>query len=208
MKKLIPIAASGLIILSLIFISCAPIIQCKEVLVQPNVNVLEQNSKNTKFKTISTQVVSLLQSKEKNAWGEMKELVKYYEGFYSNPYSCPAGFKTIGYGFTDKKLVSQSAISKKESSLILENKLRKIEKQVEQIVHVKLSPYQKCALISFTYNCDVDNLKKLVSGPGRLNDGNYESVEKLLLMYTKGGGKTLKGLVLRRNSEIKLWKKG
>jgi lysozyme len=185
MKKLIPIAASGLTILSLIFVSCAPIIQIKEVLVQPNVNVLE-----------------------KNAWDEMKELVKYYEGFYSNPYSCPAGFKTIGYGFTDKKLVSQSAISKKESSLILENKLRKIEKQVEQIVHVKLSPYQKCALISFTYNCDVDNLKKLVSGPGRLNDGNYESVEKLLLMYTKGGGKTLKGLVLRRNSEIKLWKKG
>lgn len=142
------------------------------------------------------------------AWNEMTQLVKFYEGFYSKTYTCSAGFKTIGYGFTDKKFVNKGFLSEKESSIILESKLRKIETQVDDIVDVKLTAYQKCALVSFTYNCDVENLKKLVSGPGRLNDGNYSSVKKLLMQYTKGGGKTLKGLVSRRLSEVRLWEKG
>jgi len=163
------------------------------------------------YHTVKPAIVTLQPKnveQENLAWHEMKELVKFYEGFYSKPYKCPAGFRTIGYGFTDKKFVNRSFISEKESSAILENKLRKIETQVDAIVDVKLSPYQKSALISFTYNCGVDNLKKLVSGPDRLNAGNYSSVKKLLMQYTKGGGKTLKGLVIRRRSEVKLWEKG
>jgi len=145
---------------------------------------------------------------ECSAWSEMVSTVKYYEGFYSAPYHCPAGFKTIGYGFTEKRFVSRTNICEKESSNILESKLRSVEKDVERIVVVPLTSYQKCALVSFTYNCEVDNLIKLVSGPGRLNDGNYDSVTKILPLYNKGGGKTLKGLTKRRAEEVRLWNKG
>jgi len=169
-----------------------------------NHTVKQQNTS----KTIEVKHPAIESQSNLLVWNEMKELVKHYEGFYAKPYSCPAGFRTIGYGFTDKKLVCRSAIDEKESSAILESKLRKIETQVDDIVDVKLTAYQKCALVSFTYNCDVENLKKLVSGPGRLNDGNYSSVKKLLMQYTKGGGKTLKGLVSRRLSEVRLWEKG
>lgn len=211
MKKIISTLTGGTILLCIFTALYAPKTNTvKTKATQKQAEVIQQVVL-VQPKPIQTQVVTVrpvIETVEKTAWQEMKELVKHYEGFYPKPYSCPAGFKTIGYGFTDKKLVCRSTIDKKESSLILENKLRKIEAQVDEIVDVKLTPYQKCALVSFTYNCDVDNLEKLVSGPGRLNDGNYSSVKRLLMQYTKGGGKTLKGLVARRYSEVRLWEKG
>jgi GH24 family phage-related lysozyme (muramidase) len=62
------------------------------------------------------------------------------------------------------------------------------------------------ALTSFAFNCGMTNLKKLVNGQDRLNDGNYESVERLLPMYRKAGGKVREGLVKRRSWELGLWK--
>ncbi len=197
MKKIISTLGGGAILLFIFFgLYAAPKCNGKHTIKQQNIPraiVVEQR---------------VIEPQKNLAWYEMKELVKHYEGFYAKPYTCPAGFKTIGYGFTDKKIVCKSSIDKKESSLILESKLRRIETQVDDIVDVKLTPYQKSALVSFTYNCGVNNLKKLVSGPGRLNDGNYSSVKNLLMKYTKGGGKTLKGLVQRRHSEVELWEKG
>tara|TARA_R110000868_G_scaffold398317_2_gene671433 strand:- start:1940 stop:2542 length:603 start_codon:yes stop_codon:yes gene_type:complete len=200
MKKIVSTLTGGTILLCIFYgLYAAPKCNIKHTAKQQNIPKA----------IVVTQPAIVPQASQNNlAWDEMKELIKHYEGFYSKPYSCPAGFKTIGYGFTDKKLVCRNAIDKKESALILENKLRKIETQIDEIVDVELTPYQKCALVSFTYNCDVDNLEKLVSGPGRLNDGNYSSVKRLLMQYTKGGGKTLKGLVLRRHSEVELWEKG
>jgi lysozyme len=196
MKKIVSSIGGGIILLCIFSGIYAPAYNIKHTVKQQNI---------PKAIVVTQPAIA---PQNNLAWNEMKELVKHYEGFYAKPYSCPAGFKTIGYGFTDKKLVRRSAINKKESSAILENKLRKIETQVDEIVDVELTPYQKCALVSFTYNCDVDNLEKLVSGPGRLNDGNYSSVKYLLIQYTKGGGKTLKGLVARRHSEVRLWEKG
>lgn len=200
MKKIVSTLGGGAILLCIFFgLYAAPKCNGKHTVKQQNIPIA----------IIVEQPVIESQTLQNNlAWHEMKELVKYYEGFYAKPYTCPAGFKTIGYGFTDKKFVCKGSIDKKQSSLILENKLRKIETQVDDIVDVKLTPYQKSALVSFTYNCGVDNLEKLVSGPGRLNDGNYSSVKNLLMKYTKGGGKTLKGLVQRRHSEVELWEKG
>ena len=169
------------------------------------------NQQNNIPKAIPVPEVVLVKPKriptEISAWNEMVSMVKHFEGFYGKSYTCPAGFKTIGYGFTEKKFLSKGSISEKESSNILESKLRSAEKDVERIVKVPLTPYQKCALVSFTYNCEVHNLTKLVSGPKRLNGGNYNSVAKLLPLYNKGGGKTLKGLTKRRAQEVLMWNK-
>lgn len=145
---------------------------------------------------------------EREAWLETKEMIKFYEGFYAETYTCPAGHLTIGYGFTEPDLVKMGTISEAEAEEILDNKMRATERSVETIVSVPLSPAQKCALVSFAYNCGVPNLKTLVSGPGRLNDGNYDSIEAIMPMYRKGGGKVLAGLVKRRASELEMWQNG
>ena len=130
--------------------------------------------------------------------------VKHYEGFYKNPYICPGGVRTIGYGFTGK-IANRNSITQSESNRILEQKLILCKAQVENVVLVPLTESQLWALTSFTYNCGISNLKKLVHGEDRLNGGNYDSVPKLLVKYCKANGKTLKGLERRRTWEKDVW---
>lgn len=132
--------------------------------------------------------------------------VKYFEGYKPNTYKCSGGVRTIGYGCTDQHVVAMGAITEHRASDLLEKDLEKAKQQVEEVVSVDLSLNQLYALTSFTFNCGVSNLKKLVEGEGRLNDGNYKSVEKLLPQYRKAGGSVRKGLEKRRQWEVSLWK--
>ena len=84
--------------------------------------------------------------------------------------------------------------------------LAEVREKVANNVSVQLTEYQLNALTSFAFNCGMTNLKRLVEGEGRLNSGNYESVEKLLPQYRIAGGKVRKGLEKRRKWELSLWK--
>ena len=137
-------------------------------------------------------------------WVAMIEGVKQFEGYKANPYYCPGGVRTIGYGHTEKAK-KYKYISKKQAHELLVQDLKKARNLVDKYVNVPLTHGQIAALTSFTFNCGEGNLKKLVSGKGRLNDGNYKSVSKVLPMYSKAKGKTLKGLEKRRNWELELW---
>ena len=133
-------------------------------------------------------------------------LIKQKEGFYSKPYLCPAGKMTIGYGFTSAKYIMRKSISEKEASRILSQEIIPLyAAKVDQIVKVPLSAFQRAALISFCYNCGEENLSRLVNGKGRLNSGNYSSTPRIMQRYTKASGKTLQGLVSRREEEAKLF---
>ncbi len=76
---------------------------------------------------------------------------------------------------------------------------------VRQAVKVDLTEYQLNALTSFAFNLGMTNLKTLINGENRLNSGNYKSIEKILPMYRKAGGKVREGLVKRRAWELSLW---
>lgn len=130
--------------------------------------------------------------------------IKFSEGFSNVTYVCPAGEKTIGYGFVGK-YTARKWISQPEADKILEKELLKSQVLVKKIVKVKLSSSQLWALTSFTYNCGEGSLHQLVDGKGRLNAGNYASIPKLLPLYCKGNKKTLKGLVIRRAWELQIW---
>ena len=138
-------------------------------------------------------------------WVQMVEMVKECEGFYSEPYRCPAGVVTIGYGHTAtaKQL---DAVTQSEAHKLLMADLKKAEAHVDRIVTVPLDDGQKACLVSFAFNCGQGNLRQLVSGPDRLNSGNYNSINKILPLYRMGGGKVLKGLQLRRQKELTLWR--
>lgn len=134
---------------------------------------------------------------------EILQGIKNFEGFYPSPYTCPGGVRTVGYGHTGKYANQKISLNKAESLLLEE--VNEAAYLVDQYVKVKLTHWQRNALISFTFNCGESNLKMLISGKGRLNDGNYESVSKLLPKYVYAKGVKMEGLVKRRAWETEIW---
>lgn len=137
---------------------------------------------------------------------EMVKGVKFFEGFKGDRYNCVAGVATIGYGCTDKSIVSKGSVSKSLATKVLLQDLEQVRDNVRQAVTVDLNEHQLNALTSFTFNCGLTNLKRLINGDDRLNNGNYQSVEKYLPMYRMAAGKPRKGLEKRRAWELSLWK--
>lgn len=131
--------------------------------------------------------------------------IRHFEGFKRKAYYCPAGVRTIGYGCTKHKVVNLGTITHAQAMAVLQQEYDAAAANVDRIVKVPLLPYQRAALISFTLNCGQGNLSRLVNGKGRLNSGNYESVNEILPQYRKGGGKVLRGLEIRRNWELSIW---
>ena len=131
--------------------------------------------------------------------------VKFFEGYRANAYYCSGNVKTIGYGCTDKNVVALGAISEHKASYILQQKINDVRDNVRQAVKVDLTEYQLNALTSFAFNLGMTNLKTLINGDNRLNSGNYKSIEQIMPLYRKAGGKVREGLVKRRAWEISLW---
>ena len=150
-------------------------------------------------------------SKRKHTKKEYREALikglKHWEGFKPRIYTCSGGVKTIGYGFTGSEIKGRTYISKEEAERQLVHEiLPKYEKMVDRVVKVKLTHNQRMALVDFAFNFGEKPLRTLVNGKGRLNSGNYKSIEKIMPMYRKSGGQVRRGLVLRRQWALKLWK--
>lgn len=135
------------------------------------------------------------------------DLIKYFEGFISKPYLCPAGVATIGYGSTKyvdgkKVKLNDKAINENEATLLLKNTLAIYENIVNKKVKVQLKQSQFDALVSHTYNTGGSNtLFNLIN-----NEANDESIRKWFeTKYISANGKVLKGLVERRKAESKLY---
>lgn len=151
-------------------------------------------------------VFPLIKHKKNNWDKDLESGLVHFESFKPRPYYCCAGVRTIGYGCTDKNVVRKGWISEKQARALLLKKVDEIKSKVRKEVTVDLSDNQLNALTSFTFNCGLTNLRKLVNGPNRLNSGNYKSIEKILPLYRKAGGKVRKGLERRRAWELALWK--
>ena len=147
----------------------------------------------------------ILVTPSKNWRQEMIDGVKFFEGFKPCVYVCSGGKRTIGYGETNKSIVALGAITEHRAASLLKDRLLEIEEQVKKDVKVPLNDAQLCALTSFTYNLGRTNLLRLINGEDRLNNGNYESVEKIMPLYRKAGGQIKEGLVKRRSFEVSLW---
>ena len=112
-------------------------------------------------------------------------------------YRCPSGVLTIGYGHTNS-VVAGMTITQEQADDFLRSDVANAEKYVNQydtIYHFTQGQYD--ALVSFTYNCGVGNLKKLVNGGQR----TISEISNAIPNYNKGGGKVLNGLVKRRKDE-------
>jgi len=141
---------------------------------------------------------------------ECLNLVKQFEGFFSKPYLCPANVPTIGYGSilyeNGKKVTLQDApISEQRALELMRWELNKKAIEVDAMTSDAVNQYQFDALVSFAYNCGSNALKGSTLLKRVNENPNNLTIRTAFLMWVKADGKTLKGLVNRRNAEADLY---
>ena len=135
------------------------------------------------------------------------ELCRKFEGYRAKPYLCPAGVATIGYGSTyyaDKRKVTldDPPMSQEEANALL-----MIELEHTYLPGVLrncpglIVDERKCnAIVDFAYNLGIGRLQTSTLRR-KINACDWEGANEQLMLWTRGGGKILPGLVKRRTAE-------
>jgi len=142
------------------------------------------------------------------------ELIKRHESFRNNAYKPVSWEKgwTIGYGnkfYKDGSAVKEGDfITRAEAIVLLKAIVFKFEYKINKLVKVKLKQCQFDALVSFSYNVGIHAFSKstLLRVVNETPE-NYSEIEKQFKRWNKAGGRILKGLIKRRNSEYYLYGK-
>lgn len=137
-------------------------------------------------------------------------LCRRFEGFSATPYLCPAGYWTIGYGTVFKPDGTQVTkddppITKEIAEQWLQHELRHnyragVFKASPNLVK---HPEVLGALTDFAYNLGVARYRASTLRR-RINQEDWEGAKTELGRWVRGGGRVLRGLVLRRQAEAKL----
>ncbi len=138
------------------------------------------------------------------------KIIAYYEGFSSEPYLCPAGVVTVGYGTTvypDGTAVTldDDPITKEIGALLLlEDVNREYAPSVDELVTSDVNQDQFDAMTSFTYNVGVGAF-----GSSTLlaynNVDEWQQAADEFLNWIYADGEVLQGLVNRRETERSLY---
>lgn len=162
------------------------------------------------------------------------ELIRRFEGIADgdpetvtlDPYTCPAGVASIGYGhairdghglqLTGKmglamaKLIYPNGITKEDAETLLRHDVARVAAGVEGILRVPLSDGRFCALVSFAYNAGLGKL----SGSTLLRLVNAQRWLEVPAQFARwihaidpvsGRQVELRGLIRRRAAESALW---
>ena len=130
-------------------------------------------------------------------------LIKKFEGCKLEAYKCSAGVWTIGYGHTTG-VKEGDVCTQEEAEKLLRGDIFKFEEYVQDSVKVDLDQSQFDALVAWTFNLGPGNLRSSTMLK-KLNNGEYESVPFEMRRWNKAGGKTLDGLIRRRQAESLLF---
>ena len=133
------------------------------------------------------------------------DIITHFEGFSANPYHCPAGIWTIGYGSTrhiDGRKIGKDTrpITNEEATCWLKHELGRTEALIAKVIKVDLTPNQHGALVSIIYNIGSGNFNASTLRQ-KLNRGDYDGAADEFPKWIRAGGKILKGLVRRRAAE-------
>ena len=132
-----------------------------------------------------------------------------FEGFESQPYLCPAGVPTIGYGSTryadgTKVTLDDEPITHDEAINLLYATIEPFEQAIHKNVIAPINQNQFDALVSFVYNVGAGNFAKSTLLK-KLNKADYKGAGDEFLRWNKAGGKVLNGLTRRRDAERALF---
>ena len=144
-------------------------------------------------------------------------LIKRFEGLGDGdkdvpglqPYVCPAGEPTLGWGSIygldrERVTLSHRAISEEEAEYLLDRDMRPAYLAVCRGVKIKLSPSALAALTSFTYNLGSGAFRSSTLR-AKINRGDLEGASKEFGRWVNSGGRKLRGLVIRREAERRLF---
>ena len=138
------------------------------------------------------------------------DLISSFEGIRLNAYDDSVGVWTIGIGTTiypnGVKVKKGDKCTQEQALEYLQHDLRSFEKTVNDSVKVPLSQNQFDALVSLAYNIGSGAFKNSTLLK-KLNAKDYAGAADQFLVWNKGGGKVLKGLVRRRDAERALFLK-
>ena len=140
------------------------------------------------------------------------DLAKRFEGFHrvpkhdpgrAHPYICPAGYWTIGYGHLCDPM--HPPITEAQAEVYLARDLQTALAATLRYCPV-LAPEPEgriAAIVDFTFNLGAGRLQTSTLRR-RVNQLDWAAAAQELRRWVYGGGKVLPGLVVRRESEIKL----
>lgn len=136
-------------------------------------------------------------------------LARRFEGLFLAPYLCPAGIPTIGFGATyyeDGRAVTlrDPAITRERAEALLLWMVRTVYlPAVRKLCPNVDTPERLAALIDFAFNLGTGRLRASTLRK-RVNAGRWADVPTELRKWVRGGGKVLRGLVLRREAGVAL----
>ena len=138
------------------------------------------------------------------------ELCRKYEGYRAKPYLCPANVATIGYGSTyyadGKKVTLQDPPMDEPTAraLLLVELEHTYLPGVLRNCPILATDVRKCnSIVDFAYNCGVGRLQTSTL-KRKINASDWNGAKEQLMLWTKGGGKVLPGLLKRRKAECAL----
>ena len=147
--------------------------------------------------------------------------IKHHEGVRLRPYRCPALLWTVGVGHVlypaqgKLKLEDRKGYALKdgdnrvwtqgEVDALLRSDLARFESGVARMCPAAASHQGRFdALVSFSFNVGLGTLQRSTLR-SKFNRGDYDGAAQEFLKFTKAGGKVLKGLVNRRNGEVRMY---
>ena len=141
-------------------------------------------------------------------------LIKGFEGFSATPYPDPAGTGgrpyTIGYGTTvypDGRRVelTDKPIDESIALVYLSHDLKAFESGVDALTRDDLTQNQFGALVSFAYNCGLQNLKVSTLLKKVNANPNDPTIALEFQKWCRANGKVMAGLTRRRKAEADLY---
>jgi lysozyme len=157
------------------------------------------------------------------------DLMHRYEGYRTRPYLCPAHIWTIGYGhvlYQDQirlpvtRVGDYQGMIRKEYPLRPEDNRVWTKDEIENLFSQDVASFERGALrlspnlagrqgafdavVSFAFNAGLGNYQRSQIRI-RNNRGEFDGAAEAFMMWTRGGGRELPGLVRRRKDERALF---
>ncbi|WP_158784623.1 lysozyme [Pantoea sp. BAV 3049] len=131
------------------------------------------------------------------------ELIKRFEGVKLKAYRDSVGIPTIGYGHTHS-VKDGDVITGQRADEFLREDLAVAELAVNTNVRMPISQGQFDAMVSFVFNLGAGNFVRSTLLK-KLNAGDYDGAAAEFGRWVQAGGKTLPGLVKRREAEREMF---
>jgi lysozyme len=129
-----------------------------------------------------------------------KVLAKFFEGLSLVPYFCPAGYRTAGWGHLYPE---GGPITLEQAGEFLKSDLQKaLNGTVRQCPVLLAYPEILGAITDFAFNLGVGRLQTSTLRR-KINQQDWDGAANELRKWVYGGGRKLKGLVLRREAEAR-----